>query len=139
MRSASVDTGGKRIGEIGQGLLVFLGVTHNDDAAAADWLAGKVGRLRIFEDDQGKMNRSIKDVQGSLLVVSQFTLYADSSQGNRPSFTAAARPEAASPLVDHFVNAVRAFGHVETGKFGADMQISLVNDGPVTILLETPP
>ncbi len=138
VRSASVDIGGKRVGRIEKGLLVLLGVTHSDDKKAADWLAGKVGRLRIFEDETGKMNLSVADVKGGLLVVSQFTLYADATQGNRPSFIDAARPEIARPLVDSFVQALSQFGPVETGEFGADMQVSLVNDGPVTILLESP-
>jgi D-tyrosyl-tRNA(Tyr) deacylase len=125
--------------EIGPGLLVFLGVTHQDTPADAAWLAGKVARLRIFTDEAGKMNRSVSDSGGSLLVVSQFTLYGDVRRGNRPGFDQAARPELAEPLYEAFVDCLKTAGLVVgTGRFAADMQVSLVNDGPVTIWIETP-
>jgi D-tyrosyl-tRNA(Tyr) deacylase len=125
--------------EIGPGLLVFLGVTHQDTLADAAWLAGKVARLRIFTDEAGKMNRSVTDIGGSLLVVSQFTLYGDVRRGNRPGFDQAARPELAEPLYESFVQCLKTAGlAVGTGRFAADMQVSLVNDGPVTIWIETP-
>ncbi len=127
------------VGEIGRGLLILLGVTHDDTREDANTLANKAVDLRIFEDDQGKMNRSLLDVAGSALVVSQFTLYGDCRKGRRPSFDAAARPEPARGLYEEFVRAVAARGvHVVTGTFQAHMQVELVNDGPVTLLLETP-
>src|SRR5690625_651164 len=136
--SSSVSSNGKLLGEIGPGLLVLLGVTHDDNEETARKLLNKTLKLRIFSDEVGKMNRSLLDVGGSLLVISQFTLYADPRSGNRPSFSRAARPEHASPLVDRFVELARNEGvTVETGEFGADMQVSLLNDGPVTILLDT--
>ncbi len=135
---ASVTSDGKRLGAIGQGLLVFVGVTAGDRAAAVRWMAEKILRLRIFEDEAGKMNRSVEDVRGGILVVSQFTLYGDAARGNRPSFTAAAPPEIARPLYDEFVRVLASMTSlpVETGSFGATMEVELVNDGPVTILLE---
>ena len=124
-------------GAIGAGLCVLLGVADSDDEAAADRLAGKVGRLRIFEGDDGKFDRSLLDTGGGALVVSQFTLIADTAKGNRPSFAAAARPERAEPLYERFAASLRALGvPVETGVFGARMQLELVNDGPVTIVLD---
>jgi D-tyrosyl-tRNA(Tyr) deacylase len=124
-------------GAIGPGLCVLLGVAEGDDEAAAERLAGKVARLRIFEDVDGKFDRSLLDTGGAALVVSQFTLIADTAKGNRPSFSAAARPEAAEPLYERFAAALRELGvPVETGVFGARMAIELVNDGPVTIILE---
>ena len=138
MTSSSVSSNGKLLGEIGPGLLVLLGVTHDDNEETARKLLNKTLKLRIFSDEVGKMNRSLLDVGGSLLVISQFTLYADTRSGNRPSYSRAARPEHASPLVDRFVELARNEGvTVETGEFGADMQVSLLNDGPVTILLDT--
>jgi D-aminoacyl-tRNA deacylase len=138
VRSARVLAGGSVAGEIGRGLLVLLGVTHGDTAADASFLAGKVAGLRIFEDDGGRMNLSATDVAGSLLVVSQFTLYGDCRKGRRPSFDAAARPEEAQALYETFVAAVRALGlPVATGVFQAHMQVELVNDGPVTLILDT--
>ena len=123
--------------EIGPGLLVLLGVAATDDAAGADRLAGKVARLRIFEDADGKFDRSLLDTSGAALVVSQFTLIADTRKGNRPSFAHAARPEHAEPLYERFSAALRALGvPVTTGVFGARMEVELVNDGPVTIVLE---
>jgi D-tyrosyl-tRNA(Tyr) deacylase len=124
-------------GAIGPGLCVLLGVAEGDDEAAADRLAGKVARLRIFEDQDGKFDRSLLDVGGAALVVSQFTLIADTRKGNRPSFAAAARPELAELLYERFAGALRELGvPVETGVFGARMAIELVNDGPVTIVLD---
>jgi D-aminoacyl-tRNA deacylase len=124
-------------GQIGPGLCVLLGVAEGDDAATAERLAGKVARLRVFADDEGKFDRSLLDTGGDALVVSQFTLIADTRKGNRPSFTGAAAPEAAEALYLRFASALRDLGvPVETGVFGAHMQVELVNDGPVTIVLE---
>jgi D-tyrosyl-tRNA(Tyr) deacylase len=130
---ASVAVDGETIAAIGPGLLVLLGVTHGDDEAAADKLADKVRALRIFEDAEGKMNESLGDAR-EVLVVSQFTLYGDARKGNRPSFVNAARPEVAEPLYERFRARLGAPG----GRFGAHMDVELVNDGPVTLLLETP-
>lgn len=135
---ASVTVEGKVIGEIDRGLLVLLGVSTDDHEAAADYLAEKTVGLRIFEDEAGKMNRSVADIQGSVLVVSQFTLYGDVRRGKRPSFDQAAKPERANELYEHFVSRIRATGlRCATGKFQAMMQVELVNDGPVTILLDS--
>jgi D-aminoacyl-tRNA deacylase len=125
-------------GEIGAGLLVLLGVAEGDTEAEADRLAGKIARLRIFEDDSGKFDRSLLDTGGAALVVSQFTLIADTAKGNRPSFSGAARAEPAEPVYDRFCETLREFGvPVQTGVFGARMAVELVNDGPVTIILDT--
>jgi D-aminoacyl-tRNA deacylase len=124
-------------GEIGAGVCVLLGVAEGDDAADADRLAEKIAKLRIFSDDEGKFDRSVVDVGGSALVVSQFTLLGDTAKGNRPSFTAAARREVAEALYERFAERLHELGvPVETGVFGAKMQVELVNDGPVTILIE---
>jgi len=124
-------------GAIGQGLLALVGVAEGDGEAAADRLAGRVARLRIFEGEDGKFDRSLLDTGGAALVVSQFTLIADTAKGNRPSFSGAARPERAEPLYERFCAALRDEGvPVETGVFGARMEVELVNDGPVTIVLE---
>ncbi len=137
---ASVTVEGEILSEIGQGLLVLLGVTHQDTPAIASQLAGKVARLRIFRDEQDKMNRSVQDIGGSILVVSQFTLYADTRRGNRPGFDQAAAPVLANELYEYFCNQLRACGLlVGQGRFGADMQVSLVNAGPVTLMLEINP
>lgn len=134
---AKVEVDGKPVAMIGSGVLVFVGITHNDTQAQAAWLANKLINLRIFEDDQGKINQSLIDRKGSALIVSQFTLYADCNDGRRPSFTQAAPPEIAKPLYEQFVKEVHQGGiPVETGIFGAEMKISLLNDGPVTLLLE---
>ena len=134
---ASVQVDGEVVGAIDAGWLVLLGVGHADSRAVADQLAEKVALLRCFEDDQGKTNLSILDVGGQVLLVSQFTLYADTTRGRRPGFTNAAPPEQANALVDYFGEALRRRGlHVEQGRFGAHMQVSLVNDGPFTIWLE---
>jgi D-aminoacyl-tRNA deacylase len=135
---AAVRVDGVTVGAIGRGFLVLLGVTHADGRAEAEWLARKVAGLRIFEDDAGKMNLGLSDVGGALLVVSQFTLYGDARKGRRPSFTDAARPDQAEPLLDYFAARLRDEGlQVETGVFGAMMEVELVNDGPVTLLLDT--
>jgi D-tyrosyl-tRNA(Tyr) deacylase len=124
-------------GEIGAGLCVLLGVAEGDDATQSERLAGKVARLRVFENDEGKFDRSLLDVGGEALVVSQFTLIADTAKGNRPSFAAAARPEQAEPLYERFCDALEREGvRVARGVFGARMALELVNDGPVTIVLE---
>jgi D-aminoacyl-tRNA deacylase len=134
---ARVTIDGDVCGEIGPGLVVLLGVARTDERATAERLAVKVARLRIFGDEEGRFDRSVLDVGGSALVVSQFTLIADTRKGNRPSFTEAARPEQAEPLYEHFCAALRGEGvPVETGVFGARMAVELVNDGPVTIVLE---
>jgi D-tyrosyl-tRNA(Tyr) deacylase len=126
------------VGEVGQGLLVLLGVTHDDTAETAVWLADKVVGLRVFNDADGKMNRAVGEVGGGVLVVSQFTLYGDCRKGRRPSFIDAARPEVAVPLYEAFVIAVKALGlPVATGRFGAMMQVELVNDGPVTLVIDS--
>ena len=135
---ASVSVAGEEIGRIGRGFMVLIGVSVQDGEKDVKYLADKVPNLRIFEDDEGKMNRSLKDTGGGILAVSQFTLYGDARGGRRPSFTEAARPEAANELYEKLVEAWRAQGvHVETGRFRADMQVSLVNDGPVTLLLDS--
>ena len=135
---ASVTVGGEIAGQIGRGCMVLLGVGLGDTEADAAYLAEKVCGLRIFEDEQGKMNRSVQDVGGSVLAVSQFTLYGDARKGKRPSFDAAARPERARELYELFVERVRAAGlHCETGRFQETMQVELVNDGPVTLLLDS--
>jgi D-tyrosyl-tRNA(Tyr) deacylase len=123
-------------GEIGPGLVVLLGVADGDDAETAERLAGKVARLRIFEDEDGRFDRSVLDTGGAVLLVSNFTLIADTGRGNRPSFSEAARPEQAEPLYEQFADVLRELGlTVATGVFGARMQVELVNDGPVTIVL----
>jgi D-tyrosyl-tRNA(Tyr) deacylase len=129
---ASVAVDGEGVARIGRGLLVLLGVREGDGAAEADRIAGKLERLRVFEDADGRMNLSVRDVGGELLVVSQFTLYGDARKGNRPSFVEAASPELAEQLYERVRSAVGAQG----GRFGARMQVALVNDGPVTLLLE---
>lgn len=135
---ARVVIDGETVGEVGRGLLVLLGVTHADTAEAAAWLADKVVGLRLFNDADGKMNRSVAEVGGGVLVVSQFTLYGDCQKGRRPSFIDAARPEVAVPLYEAFVNGVKALGvPAATGRFGAMMQVELVNDGPVTLLVDS--
>jgi len=137
VNKASVTIDGQVVGAIDRGVMILVGVTHGDTQVEADWLARKIAGLRIFEDADGKINAGLIDVGGQALVVSQFTLYADARKGRRPSFTAAADPEVAEQLVDHFVGSLREYGvHVEAGVFGADMLVEIHNDGPVTILLE---
>ena len=138
VKHASVHVDGRETGSIGQGFLILLGVSDEDDETIADKMADKICRLRIFEDENGKTNRSLQDVDGEILVVSQFTLYADCRKGNRPSFTNAARPETAIPLYEAFIARCRESGlPVETGEFGADMKVDLLNDGPVTLWMDT--
>ena len=133
----SVTVAGERVAEIGPGLVILVGVGPADGPAAADWLAEKTANLRIFEDEAGKLNRSVLEAGGSALVVSQFTLYADAQKGRRPSFIGAAPPEQAEPLVARYAEALRALGvPVQAGVFRANMQVEIHNDGPVTILLE---
>jgi D-tyrosyl-tRNA(Tyr) deacylase len=135
---AQVTVGAECVGQIERGLLVFLGVAQNDSQADADYLAEKIAGLRIFEDANAKMNLAVGEVGGSILVVSQFTLYGDVRRGKRPSFDEAARPERAQGFYEYMVNVLREKGlHCETGRFQADMQVELVNDGPITILLDS--
>jgi D-aminoacyl-tRNA deacylase len=135
---AQVRVGPDIVGDIGPGLLVLLGIGHEDTEADADYLAAKTAGLRVFEDATGKMNQSVADAAGSMLVVSQFTLYGDVRHGKRPSFDAAAPPEKAHALYEYFVQRIRAAGlRCETGRFQEKMQVELVNDGPVTILLDS--
>lgn len=131
--------GGETVGRIGAGLCVLVGVTHGDDVVLARKLADKVWRLRVMDDEAGVMNRSVADTSGEVLVVSQFTLYGDTTGGRRPSWIAAARPEHAEPLIEAVVQRLRDLGgSVSTGRFRAEMQVELVNDGPVTVLVELP-
>lgn len=135
--SAAVAVNDRITGQIGRGYLLFVGFTHADDDSALHWMADKVTGLRLFADPDDRMNLSLADVGGALLVVSQFTLYGDAARGRRPSFVDAARPEVAVPLYERFLTLLRERGvPVETGEFGAMMQVSLVNDGPVTLWLE---
>ncbi|MBI4548639.1 MAG: D-tyrosyl-tRNA(Tyr) deacylase [Ignavibacteriae bacterium] len=140
VKQASVSINGSLHSQIGRGLLIFLGVTHNDTAEDGKYLAQRCANLRIFEDAEGKMNLSVKDVHGNALVISQFTLYADTRKGNRPSFVNAASPQLAEKLYDHFVKFLRTElgdSRVCTGIFRAMMDISLINDGPVTVMVES--
>lgn len=135
---ASVTVEGQVVGAIGPGYLVLLGVSADDRPEEADYVAEKVAHLRVFEDEAGKMNRSILEAGGAVLAVSQFTLYGDVRRGRRPGFDRAARPEAALPLYERFVTVLRGYGlTVETGRFQAQMQVELVNDGPITILIDS--
>ena len=134
----SVAVDAKTVGKINQGLVILLGVSRVDSTPDADYLAEKIVHLRIFEDEGGKMNHSLLDVNGQLLAVSQFTLLANTRKGRRPSFIEAAAPEQAIPLYEHFISRVEHFGiHVEKGKFGASMQVDIINDGPVTIVMDS--
>lgn len=138
VKHASVTIDGKVHGQIGEGFLILLGITHEDTEAQAVKLADKLTGLRIFEDENGKMNRGLDEVKGELLVVSQFTLYGNCKKGRRPEFLAAARPDVAIPLYEKFVELCRAKGfHTETGEFGAYMQVESLNDGPVTLVVDT--
>jgi D-tyrosyl-tRNA(Tyr) deacylase len=136
---ASVTIEGKMYGSIGNGMLILLGIEHDDDQSDADWLIQKIIGMRIFSDQEGKMNYGINDVNGSFLVISQFTLHASTKKGNRPSYIRAARPEQAVPLYEYFLRELESShgAKIETGQFGADMKVSLVNDGPVTIIIDS--
>lgn len=136
---AQVRIDDKVVGQIGRGFLLLVGITDGDTQAEAELLAKKVAQMRVFEDAEGKMNLGLQEVNGAILSISQFTLYADCRKGNRPSFIRAARPETAEPLYDYFNHLLRnTYGlQVETGRFGADMKVDFVNDGPVTILLDS--
>ena len=135
---ASVTIEGQIVGEIGRGLLILLGITHDDTSERAMWLAEKIAGLRVFSDDDGKMNCDVTEAGGGALIVSQFTLYGDCRKGRRPSFIEAAPPTVAIPLYETFIHAVKAQGvPVATGRFGADMQVELVNDGPVTLVVDS--
>ena len=137
VKQGSVTVAGRKIASIGRGLVLLVGIGHDDSETQVSFLAEKVANLRIFEDTAGKMNLSLKDVGGEAIVVSQFTLYADARKGRRPSFTDAALPDVARPLVDRFTQLLAAQGvPVQSGEFGADMQVEILNDGPVTIVLE---
>jgi D-aminoacyl-tRNA deacylase len=134
---ASVTIGGRVAGAIGRGFCLLVGFTHDDTDDRVDWMADKVAGLRLFSDAEGKMNLGLAEVQGALLVISQFTVYGDTARGRRPSFIDAARPETAIPLYERFVAALRSRGlEVATGEFGADMLVEIHNDGPVTLILE---
>ena len=138
VKQASVTVEGERISEIGPGLLVLAGVSHSDTLFDARHLAHKTAKLRIFQDDAGKMNRSVEDVGGEVLAVSQFTLYGDCTKGNRPSYITAARPEQGEALFNEYVRALHALGlPAQIGEFGANMEVDLLNDGPVTLILES--
>jgi len=139
--SASVRIDGETVGEIGSGMLILLGVHQDDTEAELQWLAGKCARLRIFHDEEGKMNRSLLDTDGDALVVSQFTLYGNSRKGNRPSFVDSAHPDKAEPMYERFVEVLSEMlgRDVPTGEFGAMMEVDLVNDGPVTLMVEKAP
>jgi len=140
VKSASVSVDGKLIGSIDHGLLVLLGVANGDTDVEAQWLVEKISQLRIFDDQNGKMNLSVLDVKGSLLIVSQFTLLADCRRGRRPAFTDAAEPTSANQLYERFIQITKNLGiNTQSGKFAADMQVSLVNDGPVTLIIEREP
>lgn len=138
-KNASVSIAGQVKGQIESGLVVLLGITHDDTQEDAAWLATKIVNMRIFGDAEGKMNLSVLDTAGNLLIISQFTLFADTQKGNRPSFTEAAKPDVAVPLYEFFIKTTeqKLGKKVETGEFGADMQVSLLNDGPVTIIIDS--
>jgi D-aminoacyl-tRNA deacylase len=139
VRKADVTINGTENRSIGNGFLVLLGITHEDTVADAEWLCGKIARMRVFADEQGMMNKALEEIGGELLLISQFTLHASTKKGNRPSFITAARPETAIPLykecILQFENMLP--GKVTTGEFGADMQVNLINDGPVTIIIDS--
>ena len=139
VREASVEIDGRVKAEIGQGLLVLLGIEDEDNQEDIDWLVGKILRLRIFDDEKSVMNLSVKDIEGEIIIISQFTLHASVKKGNRPTYIRASKPDIAIPLYEDFVSKMEeSFGReIKTGEFGADMKIGLVNDGPVTIIIDT--
>lgn len=140
VKTSSVDVDEETIGQIDQGLLVFLGVGHEDESSDVEYLCEKIVNLRIFEDQDQKMNLSLRDIEGEILVISQFTLQGDTKKGRRPNFGAAAKPDLAEPLYLEFIEKCKQYAEikkVETGKFGADMNVNIQNDGPVTILLDS--
>lgn len=136
---AAVRIEGEPTRSIGRGLLILLGIETEDEQADIDWLCGKISRLRIFSDEAGLMNQSVVDIDGEILLISQFTLFASTKKGNRPGFTRAARPDTAIPLYEQFIKSLRFTSgrEIKTGTFGADMKVSLVNDGPITIIMDT--
>jgi D-tyrosyl-tRNA(Tyr) deacylase len=139
VKEATVEIGNEISGTINKGLLIFLGIEHEDGQEDIDWLVKKIIHLRVFPDEQGKMNLSLKDIEGELLVVSQFTLHASVKKGNRPSFTKSAKPELAKKLYEDFLETLQndTITKIQTGRFGADMQILLINDGPLTFILDS--
>lgn len=138
VKYSSVSVDGEVVGKIDKGLMVLLGITHSDGEKEINWLSKKIKDLRIFEDADGKMNLGLEDIQGELLVISQFTLYGDCIKGRRPGFTEAAKPDLAKPLYEKFLEKCRSYGiKTEAGIFGADMKVELLNDGPVTLVIDT--
>lgn len=138
VKNSSVEVEGEIVGEINQGLMLLIGVDETDENTDADWLVKKILDVRVFSDDEGKMNQSVKDINGEILCISQFTLLADYKKGNRPSYIKAARPEKATPLFEYFKDEIKKSGlKVESGIFGADMKVSLINDGPVTLVFDS--
>lgn len=138
VKYSSVSVDGEVVGKIDKGLMVLLGITHSDGEKEINWLSKKIKDLRIFEDTDGKMNLGLEDIQGELLVISQFTLYGDCIKGRRPGFTEAAKPDLAKPLYEKFLEKCRSYGiKTEAGIFGADMKVELLNDGPVTLVIDT--
>lgn len=138
VKYSSVTVGGEIVGKINQGFMVLLGITHNDGEKEINWLAKKIKDLRVFEDENGKMNLGLEEIKGELLIISQFTLYGDCIKGRRPGFVDAARPEVAKPLYEKFMEKCKSFGiKTEGGIFGADMKVELLNDGPVTLIIDT--
>ena len=140
VKRCAVTIEGREKREIGQGMCVLLGVTHEDTYTCADWLAEKLAGLRIFEDEGGKINLSLQDIAGEVMIVSQFSLYASCAKGRRPSFTEAAKPEHAENIYNYFVQKVKSLNlrNVQTGEFGADMEVEIINDGPLTFIIDSP-
>ena len=140
VKRSAVTINGREKREISQGMCVLVGVTHEDTEYSADWLAEKLAGLRIFEDENGKINLSLQDIDGEVLIVSQFSLYASCAKGRRPGFTDAAKPEHAERIYNYFVQKVRSLGlkRVQTGEFGADMEVEIINDGPLTFIIDSP-
>ena len=140
VKRSAVTINGQERREIGQGMCVLIGVTHADTESSADWLAEKIAGLRIFSDSEGKINLSLQDIDGEVLLVSQFSLYASCAKGRRPGFSDAAKPEHAQNIYNYFVQRVKALGlkNVQTGEFGADMEVEIINDGPLTFIIDSP-